>query len=683
MSKKKKGNRWFSKIVSFSHEEKQAKSLFPNTVAQHEKKLSEINKEAPIEYLTEDDYNDYGYSSYNWDLDRKLMDNNKKGNNQETYKYAQQNFGNYYNNYNSGGGWRGYSYYQQPQLSYKYVQQMANGLAAQHRIKVEIGNEWRVDLKNKTLTYNPASLIYGTKGELLATLMHEIGKLRYCTHYSELKNKYITMYGLPALEVLSIYEDVRTDYLMLKSYESAGEVYESVIPTIEKQVKNYTEKGRQFKLHISSITDQLYRSVREKYTNDDDPRLKDELLMIFGNSSAQEVQQTVNELSYKISSDGTIFDYCGEMVALMYDLDEEHRTQFDNITKKIEQTIDTIEPSKKKNSSQELLDYLDEKTFPFIEDLFRDFNEKSQELEKAFPNMPEETKKKITQIANQQMSNSQNSDGTRGRMVNVGEDKETKTRNSGTSNNNVPPEWTKGDYRPIKDSVLAEIKQLVNKLTYLRREELIVKYQSDQKRGKLNSRKLYKSATGSRRLFKNKLPNVDTVQSFAFSVLMDISGSMGGDRIVHTTRAITIFSEVFKKMGIPFELVTFNDGATVIKSFDQEVDKNIEKKIGGLVNAASGCTNLHNGLDKLKIHTRQEKNKVVIVLSDGGVGSTQYYDENYFIPWEKKGIKSVGFGLECESSMADLCQRNSKVLKNASTLPNEFSNLLKQLIKRK
>lgn len=673
MSKKK---RWFSK----------EQSLFPNSVAQHSKALTKTRAVDEDGFYIDEE--EYGYSSYAWDLDRKLLNRdieitgNKKEDRKNSYELTKSEYDYSYSSYQKTGVWGGY--YRQPQLTYKYVQQMANALSAAHNIKVEIGDTWKVDLIGKTLTYNPASLIYGTKAELLATLMHEIGKLRYVTHSSRLQNKYISMYEQPALEVLSIYEDLRTDFLMLKAYEGASEIYESVIPTIEKQVADYMKFGKSFKDLIVKIPQSIFQDIMYQHTSnmpdklvhEDDAMLKEQLFRHFGTSELKKVEKGLIVLQQNILNKGTIYEYCGEMLSVMYDLDEQPHKKFENIQEKVGLTVDTIETSKKSKNSQELVDYLDKVTYPVVEDLLREAKEKTDEIEKAFPEMSKQTLNDIKNKIEYHMSN------RGGQGVNVDPSGNVKTRSSGQSNRTIPPEWESGDYKTLKDSVSMEIRQLVNRLTFIRREELTVRYEADQKRGKLNSRKLYKSSTGSRRLFKKKLENTDTIQSFAFSVLLDVSGSMSGSRITHCTRALIIFSEVFKKMNIPFELVTFSDGAKTIKSFSADLDKSMEKKIGGLVRANGGGTNMDRGLDKLEIHRQSEKNKVVIVLTDGGVGGASFFDERYFIPWQKKGIKSVGFGVECEEEMARLCQGNSKVLKNASQLPIEFSNLLKQLIKR-
>ncbi len=681
MSKKNK-KRWFSNWGGANTEINP--SLFPNSLQKHSQKLKEqgLLDEDGFEILPEDDY---GYSSYHWGLDKKLLGTPEVTDKKERYEITKSEYSTQYKTYEKTGYWGGY--YRAPQLTYKYVQQMANALSAQHNIKIQVGNNWEVNLLNKTLTYNPASLIYGTKAELLATLMHEIGKLRYVTHSSLLNNKYITMYQQPAKEVLSVYEDLRTDYLMLKAYESASEIYESVIPAVEKQVEGYMKYGQAFRQIVAHVPKQVLQRIISQHVDNtpdhlvhpEDQNLKDQLFKTFGMDDISKIEAGFKDMEERIKNTGTIYEWCGEMMSVMYDLDEQNHQKFENITKKIEQTIGTIEPSKKTADSRELSSYLEETTYPIVEDLLKDAKDKNDAIQKAFPDMPEQAMRQIMQDIQQMMGRS----GATNRGVGVDPNGNMQPRSSGQSNIDIPPEWASGDYKVLKDSVSMEIKQLVNRLTFLRREELTVRYEANQKRGKLNSKTLYKAAKGSKRLFKKKLENMDTIRSFAFSVLLDVSGSMSGARITHCTRALIILSEVFKKMQIPFELITFSDGAKTIKPFSKEIDKTMEKSIGGLVRHSGGGTNLHNGLKESKIHSQPEKNKVMIVLTDGGIGDMKWFDDKYFIPWLKKGVKSVGFGVECESEMKEMCMGNSRLLDNASELPVEFSNLLKSLIKRK
>src|SRR6185295_12409498 len=118
MSKKNK-KRWFSNWEGKDTEIDTG--LFSNTIQKHSQKLKEqgLLDEDGFEVLPEDDA--YGYSSYNWDLDKKLLAAPQGENKKERYEITKTEYGNQYNTYQKTGYWGGY--YRQPQLTYKYVQQ--------------------------------------------------------------------------------------------------------------------------------------------------------------------------------------------------------------------------------------------------------------------------------------------------------------------------------------------------------------------------------------------------------------------------------------------------------------------------------------------------------------------------------------------------------------------------------
>lgn len=724
MAKKKKFTRWWE-------EDEFVQSPYQNTVNKHKQKYEvDLTQDNEFEYLDEEDQQ----MSFDSGWDKNLSDKKEDG--------AKSSFNTGWDDYQKTGVWRGYSYYQKPSLDYKYVQQMANALAAQHRITVEVDNYWRVDLLNKKLTYNPTSLIYGTKSELLATLLHEIGKLRYCEHPSVLQSPFLDKYKISVPDIFAQFENVRVDYLMLKEYESAKEIYESAIPHIEAEIEKFFKFGDYFRENMPKIIKRKFEQIVKDAQNDAFstgalvyvqqaanamPNLNpvealhnymnqssglNELERFFGTKDAKEIVTKIEHLERFYKDNGTIFEFCGEITAKMYNIDlskiklspreaitnfieQNHGMprglgaiqsvsvpRFQNIADKMLLTESSIEIAKRKGSSQELITYLDSDVFPLIEDLLRDFSIENEAIKNLFPNMSEDS---IKQLMYEFIGSSEETNKKWHLTERGFENKEDSNirMNSGPSGNNIPPEWLKGDYKTLKDSVSPEIKSLINKLIFLKREENVVRYHSDQKRGKLDSKKLYKSAVGNRRLFKYKLEGIQVVRSFAFSLLIDVSGSMAGSRIVHTTRGLIILSEVFKKLDIPYEIVAFDNGARVIKSFEQENNKESEGKIGGLVRHNGGGTNLDYGLDELSILKRFEKNKVAIILSDGGVGSTDYYNRQYFTPWEKKGIKSIAVGLECGEGVKQLCNGNSISINVANRLPIEFAKMLKGLILRR
>lgn len=661
----------------FWHEQDEPdfESLFPNSAAQHK------NRHDNDIYTYDEDQSSIE-SPWEFDLgwDRKLTETTKKKTD------GTPSYDTTYKEYKSGSVWRGYDFYKAQKLSYKYVQQMANALAAQHRITVQLGEHWKVDLKKKTLIYNPASLVYGTKSELLATLMHEIGKLRYGTHPDEVQSNYLAVYKTPAVETLSIFEDIRVDYWMLNSYPGASEIYESAIPSVDERVKEYRETSKLFRDVLIQQTVQVFQNVingaqeHSKQTGAD-PALMIEmnLMQIFGERDINVVNEKLKQLKQEYEGKGTIYDYCGEMLRVMYDSDSSEST-FDDIKQKVEQTETSITPVKNADSTQKVITILDKDVYPVIEDLLRDFTQDNERIRNAFPQMPQASREILSNSINSNFNAIQGKNG----RVNTDEDGNSLVRGSGPDDNIVPKEWISGDYAPLKDSVMPEVKELIKKLTFIRREEMAQKHQDNQRRGTLNSKKLYKSATGNRRVFKKMLPNTNTVNSFAFSVLVDTSGSMAeGNRMVHTARALTIFGEVFKKMDIPFELIDFSSDARFIKEFDAPYDRTVEKRIGGLVRNPDGGTNLHTGLRKTKLEKQPQRNKVLIVLTDGGVGNPKSLDTEFFEPMSKRGVVSMGFGIECYEEMKDLCMGNGKNIESAHSLPLEFVDVIKRLIRKK
>lgn len=671
MSKKKKW--WKMGFTQSIFGDDDIAKEFPNSAKKHIERQKEL---LTHEWDYDSGYEDWGRSLGHKDDKKKLSDTTKE-------------YDSYYKSYEKTGKWGGYNTYKAPQLSYKYVCQMANALAGQHNITLKVGNTWEVDLLKKTLTYNPASLIYGTKSELLATLLHEIGKLRYMEHYTTLQSKYLAIYKESAAEAFFPFEDVRVDYQMLRAYESAAELYESAIPGVQKQIEVYKNYGKAFREASVEVLKYAYNDVVNKQVSDPE-EYKIKLLQTFGTYDIAKVQDKINEMSRYYQVHGSLFEYCADMYHVMYDL-ETPTTGFENIKEKVDLTYPAIEPIKRELASQGAVDIMETMVYPHIEDLMKDVQEKSEKLKEMFPEMLDKVAKKLEELFQKIMAQKvgQAQPGAKVKTPQATKDGKMHIRGgSGPTDEHIPPEWQSGDYKALKESVAQEIKSLVYKLTFLRREEMTVKYEANQKRGKLNSRSLVKHAFGSKRLFKKRLPNIDTIQSFAFSVLMDISGSMSGARIVHTTRAMVLFNEVFKRLNIPFELVVFGSSAETIKSFEAEPDKAMESKIGGLVNADGGGTNLDTGLKRLKIQSRPEHNKIVVVLTDGGVGEPSRFDTEFFRPWkDKSNIKSLAFGLELSGSdvmnMKRMIENTGQVVESANTLPQIFADVLKNIIKRK
>jgi uncharacterized protein with von Willebrand factor type A (vWA) domain len=257
-----------------------------------------------------------------------------------------------------------------------------------------------------------------------------------------------------------------------------------------------------------------------------------------------------------------------------------------------------------------------------------------------------------------------------------------KVRSSGHSTSEIPPAFASGDYSTLANSVRTAIEELVRRLTFLRRKEQSLQYENKQRSGVLDIARLFKIATGNFRVFKRKMETQDTLKSFSFSIMLDVSGSMTGYPQLNSTRGLVLLSEVFHRMEVPFEVMMFDNGVSVVKDFQDAYEGEVKVKVGRMVKAGGGGTNLYKALDKTLIEKQPERNRYVIILSDGGVGSHgDYYSK--FEEWKRRGIKTIGVGISCGDEIVRLCLGRGISLTDATKLPEAFASILKDLLLKK
>lgn len=616
-----------------------------------------------------------------------------------------------YDDYRKTGVWGGYSSYRAPTLSYRYIEQMANVLAAHYGIEITPGDAWDVDITNKKLTYNPLSLVSGTKADLLLTLIHEIGHIVNTTPNSKLKASdpfdYKNPVGKALFEIPSVFEDMRNDAIMLANYDGADEIYESAqeapVRSLATRMFKVAEAVREFwKQEEQRFLDEMNSSMLSMQQEiqarpENEAKIKKSIVSMvddaFRTTPKEDMQDIVARYKgivmendsdrIKRSELPNAFDYAGHMLLHGYGYAPEKKDKLanrfvDEIKPYIEATEGELPAFRGAKSTQELFDHMQATVSPKIKDL----------LDRVMfpPTLNDQISKKAIQKmqANmqQRMQMAQETQGTGDHKM---RHKQMHKGNGGSGpGEELPSDWLDGDYQSMKSSVRNEIRTLERFLMNIRREEATIKMTRHEKRGKLDGRSLYRFATGSTRLFKRKLPNVDTVRSFAFSIIIDTSGSMSGDRIVNSTRAAIAFAEAFEKVGIPMEIMRFDTGASIIKSFDVErMDKNQKAKIGGLVKSGGGSTNVDRAFQQTQLPTRPEKNRIAIVITDGGVGDPAGIKRKYVDEFKKQGIQTYGFALDgYEAEIQAMCEQGKGFnLKSPAQIMPHFMDMVKKLMK--
>jgi len=238
--------------------------------------------------------------------------------------------------------------------------------------------------------------------------------------------------------------------------------------------------------------------------------------------------------------------------------------------------------------------------------------------------------------------------------------------------------------------------QQIRKLIQIRAK---VQRQYGVKKGKLDQSRLSRicfNAPGfNERVFKNKIEN--KVLDAAITVLVDMSGSMGGMKAYHALASNLLVNEVCSTLNIPVEIVGFSDGYDyrtevqplmfVYKGFsDLKVSSDqLKQSFSCSSNFMHGNPDGENILwahDRLI--KRKEKKKLLIVMSDGSPAATKAsYGLSTFTEKVIKEVEATkfvdiyGLGL-CSNAVSHYYKNYSIVYK-----PEEIQSKLLELIERK
>ncbi len=219
-------------------------------------------------------------------------------------------------------------------------------------------------------------------------------------------------------------------------------------------------------------------------------------------------------------------------------------------------------------------------------------------------------------------------------------------------------------------------------------------YQHGMKRGRLSTKNIYRctmTETGSyqEKIFKKQITN--DVLDTAVLVLTDMSGSMGGQKIVHAGKATAMLNEAIGRLHIPLKIVGFTETRNtvrhnVFKNFDSKITE--DNLLRNFAQAAHDC--MHNNADGdsvlwgyQQLLSRPEKRKLLIVLSDGSPagyrGDGDSYTKNVVSQIEKeKRVEIYGIGI-----MDRNVQRyytNNKVIEKADELETALLNVIKSKV---
>lgn len=186
-------------------------------------------------------------------------------------------------------------------------------------------------------------------------------------------------------------------------------------------------------------------------------------------------------------------------------------------------------------------------------------------------------------------------------------------------------------------------------------------------------------------------------RDYAITLLVDLSGSMQGEKIQKTFKAVVLLGEVLNRLGVKNEILGFQDEVIDFKHFGEILDDTLRKKISGMIAEVGGdnpgghnrpsynddgpcLTEASRGLEQ-----EHAKEKFLLVLSDGnpeGRHSNSRDLENAVSEiLSTTGQKLVGIGLGSETDHVKKFYPTSLPSIDINALPQVLGDLLEDLIK--
>jgi len=276
-----------------------------------------------------------------------------------------------------------------------------------------------------------------------------------------------------------------------------------------------------------------------------------------------------------------------------------------------------------------------------------------------------------------------------------------------------------------KDTMLTGLQDKVDHMIGLLQKDLeraiaaksLSHWNPGHRSGRINSAALSRLATNDDRVFRRKVEA--TTKDVAVELVVDLSGSMDGEKIHTATQTAYALSATLDRIGIPNEVVAFTTGAgycgdmttlqaeqkkigrpysrveqlymPILKSFAERMSTETKKRFGWLPYTTAMRNNVDGECVEIagrRLMTRKEKGKILIVLSDGaphaytpgvsGSATLANHLKKVVENLSRTGMKVIGIGIQ-SNDVKKFYPKNF-VIQNVGELPAVVMKELRQLI---
>jgi len=181
---------------------------------------------------------------------------------------------------------------------------------------------------------------------------------------------------------------------------------------------------------------------------------------------------------------------------------------------------------------------------------------------------------------------------------------------------------------------------------------------------------------------------------YHFSILVDSSGSMKGEKIEETFKGVVVLAEVLEKLGIQSEISGFSEQSKIFKGWREKLNKESREKMAKIKKWGGGGTATTEATQKAyqELLKNLGKDNFLITLTDGQPDNSESLKKELAKIIEEKKVKLVGIGLGPDTEFVKNFYKAAFVLKKIKITDEErrqgqkdfaeaFAELLEDMIR--